>query len=137
MKCSGRWNRDRNRRRERCWEWKRTKSWKDEWIGKIKDDQLAAKAQIAVIVTVAMPKDVVNFECRDGVWVTTPALAIALAAALRQNLVEVAAARRSMEGRHEKIEVMYDYISGQQFQARVKGIIEGFKAMQEGLDAEK
>jgi hypothetical protein len=119
------------------WECKRTKIWKAEWLAKLKDDRLAAKAQIAVIVSVAKPKDLADFECREGVWVTTPSLAMPLAAVLRQNLIEVAAARRSMEGRHDKIEVMYDYISGPQFQARMRAIIDEFKTMRKELEAEK
>ncbi len=90
-----------------------------------------------MIVTTAMPKDVSHFECREGIWITTPALALPLAAALRLQLIEVAGARRAMEGRHEKIEVMYDYISGPEFQAKVRAIIEGFQTMQEELEAEK
>jgi hypothetical protein len=119
------------------WECKRTKTWKHEWLSKLKDDRLAAKAQIGVIVTVAMPKDLADFECRDGIWVTTPTLAMPLAAVLRQNLIEVAAARRVLEGRHEKIEVMYEYISGPEFQARMRAIIDEFKTMRKELEDEK
>ncbi|HEV8292071.1 MAG TPA: DUF2130 domain-containing protein [Tepidisphaeraceae bacterium] len=131
----------RNERGHDCgtiiWECKRTKAWRDDWITKLKDDKLAAKAQIAVIVTTALPKEVATFECRDGVWITTPALAMALAAALRLSLIDVAAARRSMEGRDEKIELMYDYISGPQFQGRVQAIMEDLKVMLEELETEK
>src|SRR5207245_3869429 len=55
------------------WECKRTKAWSESWIDKIKQDMLQAKAQIGVIVTSAMPKGLSNFDCREGVWITTPA----------------------------------------------------------------
>ena len=119
------------------WECKRTKAWSETWIDKIKQDMLASKAQIGVIVTSAMPKGTSHFECRDGVWITTPALALPLAAALRLTLIEVAAARRSIEGMQEKTELVYQYISGTQFKARVMAIVEGFKGLQEELEAEK
>jgi len=119
------------------WECKRTKTWSDGWIGKLKDDKLAAKAQIGVIVSSAMPKELASFECREGIWVTTPALALPLAAALRLTLIEVAAARRSVEGMQGKMELVYEYISGPQFKARVMAIVEGFSAMREDLEAEK
>jgi hypothetical protein len=119
------------------WECKRTKTWSDGWIGKLKDDMLAAKAQIGVIVSSAMPKELASFECREGIWVTTPALALPLAAALRLTLIEVAAARRSVEGMQGKMELVYEYISGPQFKARVMAIVEGFSAMREDLEAEK
>ena len=119
------------------WECKRTKAWSEGWIDKIKQDMLAAKAQIGVIVTSALPKGILSFECREGVWVTTPALAMPLAMALRSTLIEVAAARRSIEGMQGKTELVYQYISGTQFKARVLAILEGFQGLQEELEAEK
>src|SRR5205823_3426749 len=87
------------------WESKRTKSWSDGWIPKLKDDKLAAKAQLAVLVTAAMPKDVPTFECRDNVWVTPPMYSVALTAALRMMLIETAAAKRAIDGRQDKMSV--------------------------------
>src|SRR5439155_1460640 len=73
------------------WESKHTKAWSDGWIQKLKDDKLAAKAQLAVLVSSAMPKDVPTFECRENVWVTPPIYSVALTAALRMMLIETAA----------------------------------------------
>jgi hypothetical protein len=119
------------------WECKRTKSWSEVWVDKIKQDMLEARAQIGVIVTSALPKGIANFECREGVWITTPSLAMPLAMALRSTLIEVAAARRSIEGMREKTELVYQYISGTEFKARVLAIVEGFRGLQEELEAEK
>ena len=119
------------------WESKRTKAWSDGWIGKLKDDKLAAKAQLAVIVSVAMPKDVPSFECRDDVWITPPNLAVALGAALRLSLIETAAAKRAIEGRQDKMAVVYDYLSGPEFKGRVTAIVEAFTSMRDDLISEK
>jgi hypothetical protein len=73
------------------WESKRTKTWSDGWLGKLKDDKIAAKAQLAVLVSVTLPKDIASFECRANVWVTPPHLSLPLAAALRLTLIETAA----------------------------------------------
>ena len=119
------------------WESKRTKSWSDGWIAKLKDDKLAAKAQLAVLVSTVMPKDVPTFECRDNVWVTPPIFSVALTAALRMVLIETAAAQRAIEGRHDKMAIMYDYIAGPQFKGRVSAIIDVFKGMRDDLEQEK
>ena len=119
------------------WECKRTKAFSETWLRKLKDDQLSAKAEIGVIVTTALPKGLSTFECREGVWITSPALALPLAAALRHTLIEVTSARRSVEGMQGKMGVVYEYISGPQFKARVLAIVEGFKSMQEDLESEK
>jgi len=75
------------------WELKRTKSWSDAWLTKLRADQRAAKAEIAILVSQALPKDVESFSLVDGVWVTQPGLALAVATALRHALIEIAAAR--------------------------------------------
>jgi len=119
------------------WESKRTKLWSEGWLGKLKDDKLAAKAQVAVLVSVAMPKDVPSFECRENVWVTPPALAVPLGAVLRTGLIDTAAARRAEEGRHGKVEAVYDYVTGPEFKARVQAILDTFIGLKEELEEEK
>jgi len=119
------------------WETKRTKAWSDGWIAKLKDDQIAAKAELAAIITAAMPKDLDGFGCRENVWVAPPALAVALAGALRTMLIETAAARRAEEGKQEKMEILYGYLSGPEFKRRVEAIVESFQAMREALEQEK
>jgi hypothetical protein len=119
------------------WESKRTKAWSDGWLQKLKDDKLAAKAQIAVIVTATLPKELSSFDCRDGVWIVTPALALPLASALRMTLMESASSKRAVEGRHDKMAAVYDYLSGPEFKSRVTAIVETFTAMKSDLEAEK
>ncbi len=119
------------------WESKRTKSWSDGWLPKLRDDQRAAKAQLAILVSIELPKDVTTFRYKDGIWITSAACAISLASALRSGLVEVAASKRSLDGRHDKMEVLYKYLSGQEFRHRVEGIVETFVTLREELETEK
>jgi hypothetical protein len=119
------------------WEAKRTKSWNDGWLAKLRDDKRAAKAHVAILVSVELPKDVSTFECIDGVWVTSRACACALASALRAGITEAATARRSTDGKHTKMEILYNYLSGQEFRHRVEGIAEAFIALKEDLEVEK
>jgi hypothetical protein len=119
------------------WESKRTKNWSDGWLTKLREDQRAAKAEIAVIITQALPKDVDTFEFIDGVWVTHPRAALPVALSLRQTLIEVAAARQASEGQQSKMEMVYQYLTGSRFRHRVEAIVEAFSSMQEDLDKEK
>jgi len=119
------------------WESKRTKAWSDGWLPKLRDDQRAAKAQFAVLASVELPRGLSTFACIDGVWVTSRACAMGLAAALRAGLIEVAAAKRSLEGRQGKMELLYNYLSGPDFRHRVEGIVEAFVTLREDLEAEK
>jgi len=119
------------------WESKRTKSWNDAWLPKLRDDQREAKAHTAVILTLELPKGVTTFDCIDGVWVTGTSCLVGLAAAIRAGLIEVACTRRSLEGRQTKTELLYHYFSGPEFRQRIEGIAEAFCAMKSDLDSEK
>ena len=119
------------------WESKRTKNWSDGWLTKLKDDQRAAKAEACVIVSHALPKGIDSFEWVEGVWVTHPRTAIALAMVLRQTLIELALVRQAGVGRETKMEMVYQYLTGPQFRQRVQAIVDAFRAMQEDLDSEK
>jgi len=119
------------------WESKRTKNWGGDWVQKLKDDQRNAKAEIAVIVSSALPKEVNGFGKYEGVWVTDFPSAIGLATALRINLVEVAHASNALQGKNEKMELIYKYLCGTAFKQRVEAIVESFVTMKTDLDAEK
>ena len=119
------------------WESKRTKTWSEAWLSKLRDDQRAAKAHVAVLATVEMPKGCTTFGCIDSVWVTSRNCLLGLAAALRAGLLEVARTRRSMEGKQTKIELLFNYFAGSEFRQKIEGIVEAFITMKEDLDSEK
>ncbi len=119
------------------WESKRTKNWADGWLGKLRDDQRAAKADISVLVSQVLPKDVEPFGLVDGVWVTHPRSAVPVAMVLRNTLIELAAARQVAEGQQTKTEMIYHYLTGPRFKQRVEAIVEAFSSMKEDLDKEK
>jgi hypothetical protein len=119
------------------WETKRTKNWSDGWLPKLREDQRTAKAEIAVIISQTLPKEIDTFGFVDGVWVADPKVALPVALSLRQSLIEVAAARQASEGQQTKMEMVYGYLTGPRFRQRVQAIVEAFSSMKEDLDREK
>ena len=119
------------------WESKRTKNWSDGWLAKLREDQRAAKSEIAVIVSHSLPKDVETFGLVENVWVTHTKTVLPLALALRQTLIEVASARQASEGQQTKTEMIYQYLTGPRFRHRVEAIVEAFSTMKDDLDKEK
>jgi len=119
------------------WEAKRTKAWSDGWVQKLKDDQRSLRAELAVIVSEALPRDCQQFNHFQGVWVTNPQCALALATALRFQLKEVATSKLAAVGKNEKMEVLYAYLSGAEFRQRVETIVESFNEMQKDLQEER
>ena len=119
------------------WESKRTKAWSEPWINKLKGDQRIVKAEVAVLVTEVLPKDVHGFEYRDGVWVCSYQFIANLTNALRMQIIQIASAKQLAAGRDGKMEVLYKYVTSTEFVHRVQAIVEGFSAMQSDLQKER
>src|SRR5688572_5237614 len=120
------------------WEAKQTKAWQPAWLRKLKDEQQEIGAELAVIVTAAMPKDTREPFLRESdVWVARFDAARPLAEALRLALIEAHKQRQANLGRSEKMELLYNYICSPQFAQRLKCMYEGFVTMREELEAEK
>lgn len=120
------------------YESKNTSAWKDEWVTKLRDDQHLAKADICVLVTKILPKGVENkYKIVNGVWVIHPSVVIILVHALRAQLQQVHYVKQSSVGKEEKMELLYNYLSGSQFKSRVENIVTAFISLQEQLATEK
>ncbi|HED00792.1 MAG TPA: DUF2130 domain-containing protein [Proteobacteria bacterium] len=119
------------------WESKHTKAWNDDWLEKLKDDQREAKAEVAALLTKALPKEISNFAYVNGIWVTNSTSMVGLATALRINLIQVTTTKLAAVGKNEKMEILYGYLAGPEFRQRVEAIVEAFTTMKEDLDQEK
>lgn len=119
------------------WEIKRTKAWSDRWLAKLRDDQRAAQADVALLVSTTLPKGIETFGPIDTVWVTAPRFAMPLAIALRQSLIDIAISHQASDGQRTKMELMYQYLTGPRFRHRIEAIVEKFTDMQTDLDRER
>ncbi|SDY65491.1 hypothetical protein SAMN05444004_102250 [Jannaschia faecimaris] len=119
------------------WESKATANWSKDWLPKLRDDARGAGADVAVLVSQARPEGLSTFAMIDGVWVVAPRYAVSLAHALRDGMLRVAEARGARDGQATKSEMLYDYLTGPQFRARMEAVVEPFEAMQAALAKEK
>lgn len=119
------------------YESKRTKTFGGNWIEKLKADQQRHNGDVAVLVTETMPTDVPHFGLIDGVWVCTFAEAKALATVLRMGVLKVSEVQTASENKGDKMQRLYEYLTGNEFQQCVRSIVRTFQAMQAGLDQEK
>jgi hypothetical protein len=119
------------------WESKRTRAWSDGWLTKLKKEQRNAHAELAVIVSQTMPKDIALFEQLDGIWVASLRCILPVASALRISLIELSTLRRSHEGLTTKSQQIYTYLTGPRFKHRVECIAEKFTELRKDLDAER
>jgi len=119
------------------YESKRTKTFSQAWLAKLREDGRAAKADVLVLVTQAMPKEVESFECVNGVWLCQPKYATALAGVLREALLRVHATKLAQAGQETKAVLVYQYMTGPRFRQRVEAVTEAFTSLQTDLDAER
>jgi hypothetical protein len=119
------------------WESKRTKHWTKDWLPKLRDDLRMVGASRSVIVSEQLPEHIRHFGQVDGVWVVSWACIHPVAISLREGLIAVAKSRRALEGQHGKMELVYNYMIGQEFYNRVSGIVEAFVTMGRDLEEER
>lgn len=119
------------------WEAKRTKAWSDAWLEKLREDLREAGADVAVIVSTALPREIKGIGFKDGIWVCDYPSFTGLAVALRVSLIQVHSARKAGEGKGHKMELLYEYLSGPEFRHRVEAMVEAIRAMHQDLEKEK
>lgn len=116
---------------------KRTQSFSNDWIDKLKEDQRAVGAELAVIVTQTMPAKMDKFGEKEGVWICNFSEVKGLVYVLRQILIQSYQSSSSQENKAEKMSVLYNYLIGNQFKQQIEAIVEGFSSLKEELDKEK
>jgi hypothetical protein len=119
------------------WESKNTKVYSKSWLAKLKNDQGLVQADVAILVTQALPEGVTTFAQKNGIWVVSYEHAVSLATALRFHLAEVTKVKLSLDGREEKAEVLLQYFSSPQFKNRIENLVMAFIGMKADLDTEK
>ena len=119
------------------YESKRTKHFSYEWIQKIKDDMRLKQADIAVIVTEALPDGMTRFGEREGVWICTFPEFKALSLLLRHNLCRIGEILASQENRGEKMQMIYSYVTSNEFKQKLEAAFESYRDMQDDLIKEK
>jgi len=120
-----------------CYESKNTKAWSDGWITKLKQDMLKVNADIGVLVTSVYPKDMSRMGFVDGIWVCSLEEFKGSVSLLRQSLINVQKSVQKEENRADKMSLLYNYMTGNEFSMQMKAIVDGFMKMQEELEKEK
>jgi hypothetical protein len=119
------------------YESKRTKAFQPAWIEKFKADVLEKSANIGVLVTEAMPADMPQMGQKDGIWICSFTDLPSLSAVLRDSLITIHRVLAGQENRGDKMSMVYDYVTSDEFRLQVEAIVEGFSQMQADLDREK
>ena len=119
------------------YESKRTKNFANDWIDKLKQDQVTCKADIAVLVTQTLPNDMDRFGERNGVWICGFHEVKSLSFVLREMLIKTHSVKTSEENKGDKMELLYNYLTSNEFVQNIKRIVENYDGMIDQLNSEK
>ena len=116
---------------------KRTNSFANDWIEKLKADMRSQGADVAVIVTQALPKDMDRFGEKDGIWICSFAEVKPIVQMLRDGIIKISTALKSQENRGDKMHLLYDYLTSREFAEQWQAIREGFMSMKLSIQKER
>ena len=119
------------------YESKRTKDYQASWLPKFREDMRASSADIGVLVTDVLPKGMNRFDQIDGIWVCTFTEFKAMSLLMRDSLLRIQEKVVSQENKGDKMVMLYDYLSSNEFRAHIEAIVEGFTSMRNNLEKEK
>ena len=129
------------RSRQNCgtiyYESKRTKSFQSSWIEKFKSDIREKNANIGVLVTEVMPPDMERLGLKDGVWVCSFDEFKGLCAVLRESVIQISKAIVTQENKGDKMGMLYDFLTSNEFKLQIEAIVEGFTQMKSDLESEQ
>jgi len=120
-----------------CYETKNTKVWNDVWITKLKQDMLKVHADIGVLVSSVYPKNMKRMGFVNGIWVCSLDEFKGSASLLRESLIRIHKKIQKEENKIDKMSLLYNYMTGNEFSMQMRAIVDGFMQMQEDLDKEK
>ena len=130
-----------NAQQQKCgtivYESKRTKAYAKNWLEKLKQDQMTCKADIAVLVTETMPSDMERFGQKDGVWICGFHEVKSVSLVLREMLIKTHSVKLAQENKGDKMELLYTYLTGNEFRQTITRIVENYDAMTNQLNSEK
>jgi hypothetical protein len=119
------------------YESKRTKAWSNGWIDKLKADMRNSQSDVAILVTQVFPKDMEKFGEKDGVWICNFNEVGSVAQLLRSGIIKIYEAQKSQENKGDKMQMLYDYLTGNEFRGQMEAIVEGFMAMKQSIMKER
>jgi hypothetical protein len=119
------------------YESKRTKDFSNDWVDKLKADMRSLGADAAVLVTQSMPRDMTGFGEKNGVWICSFAEVKPVVFMLRDGIIKIFNASKSQQNKGDKMHLLYDYLTSNEFGEQWKAIREGFMSMKLSIQRER
>ncbi|MCU7840243.1 MAG: DUF2130 domain-containing protein [Candidatus Thiodiazotropha sp. (ex Troendleina suluensis)] len=119
------------------YESKRSKAFQPTWIEKFKGDIREKNANIGVLVTEVMPSDMDRLGLKDGIWICSFEEFKGLCTVLRESIIQISSTIITQDNRGDKMGMLYDFLTSNEFKLRIEAIVEGFTQMKSDLESEQ
>lgn len=119
------------------YESKRTKRFSNSWIEKFKEDNSKIKADICILVTQSLPDGLEKVGQKEGVWICTYQDIKWLSLVLRDALLRLHSSAMTQTNRGEKMQMLYDYLTSNEFKINFEAIVKGYKSLHDSYNDER
>ncbi|HMD00408.1 MAG TPA: DUF2130 domain-containing protein, partial [Ferruginibacter sp.] len=119
------------------YESKRTKAWSNAWVDKLKHDKRTKGADVAILVTQVFPRELTRFGERDGIWICNFQEVGSVAMLMRRTIIDVYEANKRQDNKGDKMQMLYDFLTGNEFRGQMEAIVEGFLSMKQSITKER
>lgn len=119
------------------YESKRTKVFKSDWVDKLRKDMMMEKANVGVIITEAMPRGTKDLAYVNGIWICSYEASKSLCLVIREFVVKAYEVTAVTKGKDDKMEMLYDYLTGDEFRLNIETIFNKLAEMKMQIDKEK
>jgi hypothetical protein len=112
---------------------KNRNAWRNDYVTKLREDQMTAEADHAILSSLKFPTDARQLHVQEGVIIANPARVLALVQMLRRHIVQIHTLRLSNVERDSKTDALYEFIRSErccQLFARIDGHAENLLKLQ-------
>lgn len=118
------------------YESKNTKEFANGWIEKFKQDMREKGAGTGVLITEAYPKGIERMIQKEGIWICSVDEFKGLSFVLRESIITLHNYSISQENKGDKMHMLYDYLTGDEFKMAIEAMVESFMQMNTDLEKE-
>lgn len=116
---------------------KRARGWSNSWVEKLRNDMRSKQADLAILVTQVYPRNMECFGEKDGIWICSFKEVSGLTTVLRNAIIRIAETKKTEENKGEKMQMLYNFLTGLEFRQQMEAIVEGFTELEQSIMKER
>lgn len=119
------------------YEIKNTRSYDPKWLAKLKSAQQDADADVAILVSAVLPKDIHHLGLCDQTWVCSPSAVAGVALLVRHALLRISTARSLADKKESRLAALHTYLASTQFRLSCESMVSLVQELERQLETEQ